>query len=332
MKALQLEAADSTPPQIVDIAMPEPGQGEVRVALKAAALNHRELFILKGQYPGMTLPCTLGADGAGIVDALGADVPGDLEGQRVVLYPGLEWGEDERFPSRKFHLLGMPAPGTIADYICVPAASVRGIPEHLDFGQAAALPTAALTAWRGLIRKAGLSQGDKLLITGVGGGVATCALLFGVAMGADVYVTSSSIATIDKAVALGAKGGFNYREENWQKAFRKESGGADVVFDGAPSGGMKAYTRALRMGARIVVYGSTGGGDAGFLAPSLFLNHATIYGTAMGSPSDFSAMLDFVSSSGLEPVIDRRFPLSEATDALTYLAEAHAFGKVVIDI
>ena len=332
MQALELAAIGGDGPRLVEVLRPEPAAGQVRVALRAAALNHRELFILQGQYPGMALPCTLGADGAGIVDAVGDGVPQARIGERVVLYPGMDWGDDQRFPGRGFHLLGMPAPGTIAEHICVPAGSARPMPPHLDFAQAAALPTAALTAWRGLTAKAALQPGETLLITGIGGGVATYALLFGRAMGARVYVTSSRADTIARAVDLGAEAGFDYRDKDWHKAFLKASGGADVVFDGAPAGSMRAYTRALRMGARIVVYGSTGGVDAGFLAPSLFLSHATIHGTAMGSPADFTGMLEFVAAKGLTPVIDRRFALAQASQALDYLRDGHAFGKVVIDI
>ena len=333
MRVLSLKSADGLDAVTLDtVSTPMPGPGEVRVALKAASLNHRELWITRGQYPGMQLPATLGCDGAGVIDAAGDGVDPARVGQEVVLYPGLDWGDDERFPAAAFGLLGMPGPGTIADAICVPAASAIAKPKHLDFASAAAVPLAALTAWRGLVTKAGLKAGEKLLVTGIGGGVATFALKFGVAMGAQVFVTSGSDETLAKARELGAAGTINYREEKWAKPLAQASGGIDVVFDGAPAGGYRNYGRALNMGARVVVYGSTGGHSFEVNAPELFLKNIQLIGTNVGNLAEFEAMMAFVEDKAIEPVIDRSFALSEAKDALAYLESSHGFGKVVIDI
>lgn len=333
MRALMLEKAEGPASAVLrDAPRPALESGEVRVKLSAAALNHRELWISRGQYPGMKLPCILGADGAGVVIEVGDGVDPSLVGREVVLYPGRGWGADRRFPARDFALLGMPLPGTIAEEICVSAETVFAKPGHLDLKEASALPTAAVTAWRGLLGKAKLAAGDRLLITGVGGGVAMCALMLSVAIGAQVYVTSGSDETIAKAVALGAKAGFNYRDPNWRKALQQASGGVDVVFDGAPAGGLSDYSRALALGARVVIYGSTGGTQMGMNAPDLFLRHATIHGTAMGDLGDFADMLAFVSERKLRPVIDRSFPLAQAPEALVYLEKGHGFGKVIVTI
>lgn len=311
---------------------PSPGPGDIRVALRAASVNHRELWITKGQYPGMKLPATLGADGAGVVDRVGDGVDAKLIGREVVLYPGLDWGEDARSPAAAFGLLGMPGPGTLADYIIVPAASAVAKPAHLDFAAAAAVPLAALTAWRGLVTKGELKAGEKLLVTGVGGGVATFALLFGKAMGAEVFVTSGSDDTLGKALALGAKAGFNYKDEAWRKALPKASGGIDVVFDGAPGASYASYGRALAMGARVVVYGSTGGLSFPVNAPELFLKNIRIIGTNVGNLAEFQAMMEFVTEHKIAPVIDRGFTLDQAKEALAYLENGHSFGKVVVTI
>ena len=333
MRALVLEKADGPSSALVrDEARPVVGPGEVRVILRAASLNHRELWISRGLYPGMKLPCILGADGAGIVAELGQGVDATLIGREVVLYPGRGWGNDRRFPSRHFALLGVPLPGTIAEEIVVSAESVFDKPPHLSFEEAACLPTAAITAWRGLVGKAGLKAGEKLLVTGTGGGVATYALMFGHALRADVYVTSSSAETLAKAAALGAKAGFNYREAGWRKALQAASGGVDVVFDGAPAGALGEYSRALATGGRIVIYGSTGGTEMAMAAPDLFLRHATIYGTAMGDLIDFADMLAFVTKHSIKPIIERSMPLAEASHALQYLEKNHTFGKIVISI
>ncbi len=333
MRVLSLKTADGLDAVSLDEApTPAPAAGEVRVALKAAALNHRELWIIRGQYPGMSLPATLGADGAGVIDAVGEGVDPTLVGRAVVLYPGLDWGEDPRYPAAAFGLLGMPGPGTIADAICVPTASAVAKPEHLDFEAAAALPLGALTAWRGLVTKGGLKAGEKLLVTGIGGGVATFALTLGVAMGAEVFVTSGSQETLDKAKALGAKGGFNYKDEATRKALPKATGGIDVVFDGAPAGGYPSYGRALNMGARVVIYGSTGGMSFPVNAPELFLKNVQVIGTNVGNLAEFEAMVAFVAEHRIQPVIDRRFDLADAKAALAYLEDGHGFGKVVIGV
>jgi NADPH:quinone reductase-like Zn-dependent oxidoreductase len=333
MRILGLEAAEGLRAvSLVEIGRPAAGAGEVRVALKAASLNHRELWITRGQYPGMVVPATLGCDGAGVVEAVGPGVDEALIGREVVLYPGLNWGGDLHYPAADFGLLGMPGPGTIGEAIVVPVESLVDKPAHLDFGAAAALPLGMLTAWRGLITKGGLKQGEKLLVTGIGGGVAMFALKIAVAMGVDVFVTSGSEATLERAKALGAKGGFNYRDDGWGKGLGKASGGIDVVFDAAPASGYPAYGRALTMGARVVVYGATGSTSFAVNAPELFLKNVQIIGTNVGNPPEFRAAMAFVAQHRITPVIDRVFGLADAKAALVYLEESHNFGKVVITI
>ncbi len=331
MRVLGLQAADGLDAVSLNtVPNPLPGRGEVRVALRAAALNHRELWIMRGQYPGMALPATLGCDGAGVIDAVGEGGDAAMIGQEVVLYPGLRWGDDPLYPAADFGLLGMPGPGTLADAIVAPATSAIAKPPHLDFAAAAAVPLAALTAWRGLVTKAAIRPGEKLLVTGAGGGVATFAILLGVAMGAKVFVTSGNDATLARAQTLGASAGFNYNDEAWRKALPKATGGIDVVFDGAPGAGYASYGRALSMGARVVVYGSTGGMSFPVNAPELFLKNVQLIGTNVGNLAEFAAMIAFVAKHSIEPVIDRSFKLDEAKAALSYLENGHSFGKIVI--
>jgi len=334
MKALVLNATDGLQSvELKEVEQPVPKAGEVRVALRAASLNHRELWIALGQYPNMIAPpFTLGCDGVGIIEAVGDGVAATRIGEEVILHPSLHWGDDHRFPAAGFGTLGMPGPGTIAEHIALPAENALSKPAHLSFEQAAAIPLAALTAWRGLFTKAGLRVGEKVLITGIGGGVAIFALQFAVAYGAEVYVTSGSDETIAKAIELGAKAGFNYKDEGWRKALPKTSGGIDVVFDGAPASSYPNYGRALNMGARVVVYGSTAGINFPVNAPELFLKNVNIMGTNVGDLEDFTAMLAFVNEKQLTPVIERQFILADAKAALQYLKDAHGFGKVVITI
>lgn len=331
MRALTLKELGK-PAVVHDAVTPLAGEGEAVVALRAAALNHRELWIARGQYPGMTLPATMGCDGAGIVESVGAGVDPAMIGKPVVLYPGIGWGDDPRFPAAAFGLLGMPGPGTIADRIAVAASNIFAMPAHLDFASAAALPLAGLTAWRGLTTKAGLRAGERILITGIGGGVAAQALVLAKAMGAEVWVTSSSDETIAWAVAQGAAGGVNYKSEGWGKVLAKTAGPIDVAFDGAPAGGYPAYGRVLAMGARVVIYGSTGGMTFPASATELFLKNITITGSNVGNADEFAQMLKFVEAHRIAPMIERRFPLDQAVEALGYLETSHALGKVVIDV
>ena len=333
MRAFYLPEANGPESAVMtEVDTPSPAAGEVRIAVKAAALNHRELFITRGQYPGMALPSTLGADGAGIVDAVGDGVDASLIGTEAVLYPAQKWGSDQRFPTDAFGALGMPFPGTIANYVCVPAENVVAKPAHLSFEEAAAVPLAALTAWRALTISGQVQKGETVLITGISGGVATFALSFALALGAKVFVTSSNDESLAKAKALGAAGGFNYKDPDWRKAVPKTTGGIDVVIDGAPGSSLPNYFRALRKGARVVIYGSTGAPAFQTNAPELFLKYVSIVGTAMGSPEDFRAMIAFVAEHEIRPAIDRTFALEEAPEALLYLEKSHAFGKVVIKI
>jgi NADPH:quinone reductase-like Zn-dependent oxidoreductase len=175
-----------------------------------------------------------------------------------------------------------------------------------------------------------LRQGERVLITGIGGGVATFALRFAVALGATVFVTSGSIETLERARAMGAAGGFNYKDPDWRKSVPKVTGGVDVVFDGAPAGSYANYSRALNMGARVVVYGSTGGPQFAVMAPDLFLKNIDVIGTNVGNLQEYRSMLDFVERHQLKPIIDRSFGLDEAAGALQYLDTAHQFGKVTI--
>jgi NADPH:quinone reductase-like Zn-dependent oxidoreductase len=333
MKALVLTAAEGVASAALrDVDAPSPKAGEVCIALKAAALNHRELWIARGQYPGMQLPCILGCDGAGVVESVGDGVDAGMIGREVMIYPGLGWGADPRFPAPGFGLLGMPGPGTVAERICVPAASAVDKPGFLTFAQAAAIPLAALTAWRALTTKAGLSSRDRVLITGIGGGVATFALKFAVASGAVCFVTSGLPETLALAQGLGAAGGFDYKDPELRKNIARTTGGIDVIIDGAPASSFASYVRALNMGARVVIYGSTGGMQFQVTATDLFLRNVSVVGTNVGNLQEFRDMLAFIERRQIEPAIDRTFSMDAAAEALGYFESSRRFGKIVITI
>lgn len=310
---------------------PQPGPGEVVVDLRAAALNHRDLFILQRLYPGIQLPAILGSDGAGVVSAVGDGVDLAWLGQEVLLEPGLDWGPEEARQSSAYRILGMPDDGTFAERIRLPVANLQPKPPHLSFEEAAALPLAGLTAYRAMVTRGEVRPGETVLITGIGGGVAVLALQLAVHLGARVFVTSGSDAKIERATALGALGGVNYHDPNWGKRLVEMSGGGpDLVIDSAGGASLETAVRIARMAGRVVFYGATTG-----LAPNLdlyraFFKQLTLRGSTMGSPREFASLVALYAASGLVPPVDRVFPLAEAAAAHHYLATAGQFGKVVL--
>ncbi|HCB13309.1 MAG TPA: alcohol dehydrogenase [Gammaproteobacteria bacterium] len=315
---------------IEDIALPKPGPGQVRIRLHASALNRRDVWITLGQYPGIRLPCSMGSDGAGVVDQLGPGAPANLLGQEAVIYPAYDWGSNPRFPSPAFRVLGMPDPGTFAEYLCVPSSHVFAKPAHLNWEQAAAIPLAGLTSWRALMTQAVTQPGETVLVTGIGGGVATFALKWATALGAQVFVTSGDEAKLEQAQQMGAAGGVNYRADDWDKQLAKLTGGVDVVIDGTGGPSFKGCFSVLKPAGRLVVYGATAGNPPGLDMVRLFFRQAHIIGSTMGSPDEFAQMLRFINKHRIKPAIDQVFPLDQATAAHQRLLTAAQLGKIVL--
>jgi zinc-binding alcohol dehydrogenase/oxidoreductase len=310
-----------SPPEWVDMPNPVPAHGEVTVEIRAAALNHRDLFITQGQYAGIQTPCILGSDGSG-----------EWNGKPVILYPALAWGDSPDFQGKSFRVLGMPENGTFAEQICIPKENIFPMPDHLSWEEAAALPLAGLTAWRTLFSRCQLKKGEKVLITGIGGGVALTALQLALAAGAEVYVTSSTSEKIDRAIALGAKGGANYRETGWEKNLKLTAGGFDVIIDSAAGDGFALLPGLCNPGARIGLYGGTLGKVNGLSMQIVFWKQISILGSTMGSPDEFEAMLSFVQKHRIVPIVDSVFPLKDGARAFEKLNLGGQFGKVVLTI
>lgn len=318
--------------RVEDVAEPMPGPGEVVVRVHAAALNHRDLFIRRGQYAGLRFPVIPGSDGAGVVFALGEDVDGVALGDRVVINPGVGWGDNPRIPAATFHILGLPLDGTLAEYVRTPASSLAPWPTGLSAEEAAALPLAGLTAYRAVATRGRARSGETVVVLGVGGGVATFALLIARHLGARVFVTSGSKEKVERARALGAAGGVNYHEADWVKSLRDMvgEGGPDLVVDGT---GGTVFNQALDLvkpGGRIVTYGSTLGVAPDLQVRRIFFKQIDVLGTTMGSPEDFAAMIDLFGEGKLRPVVDRVFPLDQIAVALGHMDGAAQFGKIVL--
>jgi zinc-binding alcohol dehydrogenase/oxidoreductase len=333
MKALQLQDKDK-PPIYLDVDDPVPAAGEALVRLSAAALNHRDVWIQRGMYPRISYPTILGSDGAGTVVAVGSDdADSSWVGAEVIINPGIDWGSERRFQNKSFNILGMPRNGTLAELVTVPVANLHRKPEHLNWQQAAALPLAGVTAWRVLTTRAGLQNGDTVLITGIGGGVALIAMQLALALGARVFVTSSSADKLQRAQSMGASGGVNYTDDDWVKAARDQmGGGADVIVDSAGGDGFAGLVELLAPGGRIGVYGGTRGKWPPLLAPKLFFKQASIVASTMGSPEEFAEMSACVGDNKIVPVVDRSFALADGAEAFAYLEQGAQLGKVGLSI
>ncbi|WP_046176024.1 zinc-binding dehydrogenase [Domibacillus indicus] len=333
MKAILLkETGGPAAAAYIEVEKPQPENCEIVVKLKNAALNRRDVFVTYGMYPGMKLPSILGADGAGIVESVGDDVESLQAGDEVVINPGLHWGDDIRFNSPDFHILGMPADGTYAEYVKISCENVYKKPAYLTWPEAAAIPLSALTAYRALITRGELRKGDTVFIPGIGGGVSLFALQIAVAKGARVFISSGSDEKIERAKKMGAAGGINYRTKGWAKAVKNEMGGADIIIDSVGGETFKDLIKLGKPGGRIVNFGATTGPVPELVLPHVFFKHLDIRGTTMGSPQEFAEMLTFFEHHEIRPVIDRHFPLKEAASALKYMEEGDSFGKIVLDI
>ncbi|MHA4812115.1 zinc-binding dehydrogenase [Flavitalea flava] len=308
-------------------------EGEAVVKVYAAALNHRDVWIQKGQYAGLKYPAIPGSDAAGVVvDVNGSEYKGWM-GKEVIINPAMGWGNNHTHQDQKdFRILGLPDDGSFAEYVKVPATNLVDKPAHLSFEEAAAVPLAGSTAYRALMTRAQVQKGEKVLITGIGGGVALFALQFAVAAGALVYTTSGSDEKIARSESMGAKGGANYHNPDWVQTLQSLAGSFDVTIDGASGDGMDSLLNLASPGGRLAFYGATRGNPTSLTARRIFWKQLTILGSTMGSPEDFSAMISFIDKHKIRPVLDKVFPFSEGEAALRRMDNAQQFGKIVIKI
>lgn len=320
---------------------PRPAEGEVVVAVRAAALNHLDLFVLSG-FPGLRLemPHVGGADGAGVIAAIGTNVTGWEVGDEVVFNPGVWCGACE-FCRRgeeslcvRFGLLGEHRPGTFAQLVRVPAASLGRRPAHLDWAEAAAFPLVFLTAWRMLVTRARLRAGETVLIHGIGGGVSLAALAIAARLGARTIVTSGAAAKLERARRLGADATIDYGTTDVAREVRALTGkrGADVVVDSTGAATWMSSLKSAARGGRIVTCGATTGANPAEEIRLIFWNQLTILGSTMGSVADWEAMLARVSEWQLRPVVDSVVALADGRSAYERMERKEQFGKIVLAV
>ncbi len=318
--------------KLQEVSYPEPGLGEVVVQIKAAALNHRDVWIVQGLYAGIKVPVVLGSDGAGVVHRVSEGVPEEWLGKAVLINPSLNWGNDPAVQGKDYQILGMPQDGTQAEFVRVPVANVVEKPEYLSWEEAAAIPLAGLTGYRALFTRGGLQAGETVLLTGIGGGVASLMLKMALSAGAVVAVTSGDEQKIARAVESGALGGANYREPDWPKKIRQILGDRqiDLVVDSAGGTGFDSLIGLVKPGGRLVFFGATAGNAPELNLRRIFWKQLTLLGTTMGTEQDFARMIRLFETHRIQPPIDRVFPFSRFQEAYRRMMEAKQFGKIVL--
>lgn len=327
MKALQITAEHTI--EIREVNQPTLGINQVLVKTSAVALNRRDQWIREGMYPNIKFGTILGSDACGEVVKVGENSIENWLGKKVVINPNVNWGDNLAVQSAEYSVLGMPIDGTFAEYIVVNVDRLAEKSNHLSDEQAAALPLGGLTAYRAIMNHGQLKQSDTVLISGFGGGVAQFACQFGIAVEADVYVTSGNQEKIDQAKAIGAKGGFNYKEENWAKDALETSGGFDVVIDSAGGDQINTFIKMMRPSGRIVFYGATNGMPTKIDVFRMFWNQITLQGSTMGNDQEFIDMIQFVEQHKLLPIIDSVRNFGEIIDAFDQMQSGNRSGKLV---
>jgi NADPH:quinone reductase-like Zn-dependent oxidoreductase len=321
MKALRIH--EDGGPEVLryeDAPDPTPGPEDVLVRVRAASLNHLDLWVRKG-LPSVPKPRILGADGAGVV----VSGPGFEPGDRVVINPGIEHGD-------RITVIGEHTEGTHAELIAVPASNVYPLPDELEFEEAAAFPLVFETAYRMLVTRAGVTEGEWVLIWGIGGGVATASLAIAKALGARAIVTSTSDEKLARAAELGADAAIPTADARERVKEITEGRGADVVVEHVGEATWATSLAVVRAGGRVVVCGATSGPNPPAQLHRVWWKQLTIYGSTMGTKEDFEGAYELVKSGRAKPVIDRVYPLSEARAAHERLEAGDQLGKIVLAI
>lgn len=318
------EYGDASVLQPQEFPNPVESPGKVTVSLRASALNWHDVLVRQGRYRS-PLPHIIGADGAGVRTDTG---------EEVVILPSLNWGDRDDAPSGDWEILGDHTPGTYAELVSIPANCLAPKPIGMSWTEAAALPLVGVTTYRALFTRGRLRSGESMLVVGAGGGVSTMAIALAVGAGASITVTSSSTEKIARAVSEGARDGVLHTDPDWPEQARALSPGGigfDLILD--PVGRWTDSVCALRPGGRLVVLGANAEQTAAMDVRSFYFGQFDLLGTTMGSPRDFTGLLNMIDRCSVRPpVIDREFPLDKAADAHAHLERGGNFGKCVLTI
>ena len=325
----------------MDVERPQVAPREVLIEARAVALNHLDIFV-RNNLDSLKLatPHVAGADGAGVVAEVGAEVSRVQVGDRVLINPGLHCGvcefcqAGEQSLCVRFGIMGETRPGTFAEYFTIPQENVHPMPEGFSWEEAAAFPLVFLTAWRMLISKAAIKPGEEILILGIGGGVATAVLQLVKAIGLRAFVTSSNDEKLQQAQKLGADAVINYKTQDFAREIRTLTNrrGVDVVVDSVGGDSYAKSLASLAKGGRLVTCGATAGPRPQTDLARIFWNQLSVFGSTMGNLREFAEMLNFVRTRGVKPVIDQVFPLAEGANAFARMEEGKQFGKIVLKV
>jgi NADPH:quinone reductase-like Zn-dependent oxidoreductase len=323
---------------------PAAGPGQVRIALRAAALNHLDLFVVSG-VPGVRyeFPHILGADGAGVIEQVGEGVHAVRPGDPVLINPGISDYScefclaGEHSLCVRYGILGEHFPGTLAEYLTVPAHNVLPMPRldpPLSWEEAAAFSLVTLTAWRMLVTRARLQAGETVLVWGIGGGVSLAALRIAKQLGATVIATSSSPAKLERARALGADVTLNHGTQDIAREVRvlTDKRGVDVVVENVGQATWEQSLRSLAKGGRVVTCGGTSGPTLVTDVRPLFWRQLSILGSTMGNAAEYQEIVRQLGLGRLRPIVDTVFPLERAREAFARMAQGEQMGKIALHI
>jgi len=323
---------------------PAPQAGEVRVSIRAAALNHLDLFVAAGlPGSGLRFPHIVGADGSGVVESIGSGVTAVQAGDRVFLNPGIPdytcefCRAGEHSLCIAYRLLGEHLPGTMAELVTLPATNVAAVPSlspELSWVEAAAFSLVTLTAWRMVVTRAQLKAGETVLVWGIGGGVSLTALRIAKLLGARVIATSSDDAKLAEARRLGADVTLNHRTQKVAQEVRAltQKRGVDVVVENVGEATWDESLRCLKRGGRLVTCGATSGPQVGLDLRRVFWHHWTIMGSTMGNAREYGEIVRRLAEGQLRPIVDRVYPLGEVRKAYERLQKGEQLGKVVVEV
>ncbi len=336
MRAIEIEGAfglDNL--HIVDRPEPTVGPRDVKLRMKAASLNARDLMMVRGTYnPRQPLPLVPLSDGVGEVVETGSEVRGVSMGDRVSPIFAAGWLSGEVTREKLATTRGGPLPGVLAESIVVPADSVVRVPSYLSDVEAATLPCAALTAWSALVEQGHLAAGETVLVEGTGG-VSVFALQIAKLFGATVIATSSSDMKLERARSLGAQHGINYEAiPAWGREAKKltDDRGVDHVVEVGGAGTLGEALKAVRPGGTISVIGVLSGSETSVSLVPLLMQNIRLQGVFVGHKESFIRMNRAFEAATLHPVVDEVFPFERARQALERMASAEHFGKIVIEI
>jgi NADPH:quinone reductase-like Zn-dependent oxidoreductase len=324
--------------RVEDRPRPSPGPGEVLVEVRAAAMNHLDLWVRRGLPIETTMPHVGGSDVAGTIVETGAGVDAARAGERVVVNPSLwcgrcrECARGEESMCERYRIMGEHTDGGFAEYVAAPADRAYPLPDDVPFEEAAALPISYQTAWRALVSRAALRPGEDVLVVGASGGTAAAAVQLARLMGARVFAVTSGAANVERVRALGADVVYDREAGDWSAAVHAETGkrGVDVVVENVGAATWRGSVRALARGGRLVTYGATAGAKVELDLPLVYWKQLQVIGTTMASRAEFEAMLRVALRRRFRPPIDSVLPLDRVREAHERLEAGGQFGKIVL--